>query len=130
MVRTVVLTQYRRVTDGRTDGIAVALAMRRAVKNIGYFTVIRITQGQGKCHHLTERIQLPIRLCVYFVSFSRSVHQSIWLRRLGDLIGNSPKGWRDEVLAVLTEIRLVTDTQTDNTIDREFVTSGKKIREF
>ena len=39
MLRAVVLTQYRRVTDGRTDeqtdGIAVAstaLAMRRAVK--------------------------------------------------------------------------------------------------
>ena len=40
VLRAVVLTQYRRVTDGRTDGqsdgIAVAstaLAMRRAVKN-------------------------------------------------------------------------------------------------
>ena len=35
VLRAVVLTQYRRVTDGRTDGIAVAstaLAMRRAVK--------------------------------------------------------------------------------------------------
>jgi len=34
MLRTVVLTQYRRVTDGQTDGIAVAstaLAKRRAV---------------------------------------------------------------------------------------------------
>ena len=37
MLRAVVLTQYRRVTDGRTDGIAVvstALAMRRAVKKL------------------------------------------------------------------------------------------------
>jgi len=35
VLRVVVLTQYRRVTDGRTDGIAVAstaLTMRRAVK--------------------------------------------------------------------------------------------------
>jgi len=35
VLRAVVLTQYRSVTDGRTDGIAVAstaLAMRRAVK--------------------------------------------------------------------------------------------------
>jgi len=39
VLRTVVLTQYRRVTDGQTDGIAVAiadystaLAERRAVK--------------------------------------------------------------------------------------------------
>jgi len=35
VLRAVVLTQYRRVTVGRTDGIAVAstaLAMRRAVK--------------------------------------------------------------------------------------------------
>ena len=35
VLRAVVLTQYRRVTDGQTDGIAVAstaLAMRRAVK--------------------------------------------------------------------------------------------------
>jgi len=36
VLRAVVLTQYRRVTDGQTDGIAVAstaLAKRRAVKN-------------------------------------------------------------------------------------------------
>ena len=36
-IRTVVLTQYRRVTDGQTDGIAVAstaLAMRCAVKTV------------------------------------------------------------------------------------------------
>ena len=35
VLRAVVLTQYRRVTDGQTDGIAMAsraLAMRRAVK--------------------------------------------------------------------------------------------------
>ena len=35
MLRAVVLTEYRRVTDGQTDGIAIAstaLAMRRAVK--------------------------------------------------------------------------------------------------
>jgi len=35
VLRAVVLTQYRRVTDGQTDGIAVAstaLAKRRAVK--------------------------------------------------------------------------------------------------
>ena len=35
VLRAVVLTQYRRVTDGQTDGIAIAstaLAMRRAVK--------------------------------------------------------------------------------------------------
>jgi len=36
MLRAVVLTQYRRVTDGWTDGITLAstaLAMQRAVKN-------------------------------------------------------------------------------------------------
>jgi len=36
VLRAVVLTQYRRVTDGKTDGIAVAstaLAKRRAVKS-------------------------------------------------------------------------------------------------
>jgi len=40
VLRAVVLTQYRRVTDGQTDGIAVAstaLAKRRAVKT-GQFT--------------------------------------------------------------------------------------------
>ena len=40
MLRAVVLTQYRRMRDGQTDGIAVAstaLAKRRAVKttNVG-----------------------------------------------------------------------------------------------
>ena len=37
VLRAVVLTPYRRVTDGQTDGIAVAstaLAMRRAVKKL------------------------------------------------------------------------------------------------
>jgi len=37
MLRAIVLTQYRRVTDGQTDGIAVAstaLAKQRTVKNV------------------------------------------------------------------------------------------------
>jgi len=41
VLRAVVLTQYRRVTDRRTDGIAVAstaLAMRHAVKTEACFT--------------------------------------------------------------------------------------------
>jgi len=46
MLRAVVLTEYRRVTDGQTDGIAVAstaLAKRRAV--IGLHGVDKGTTG-------------------------------------------------------------------------------------
>jgi len=49
VLRAVVLTQYRRVTDGQTDGIAIAnaalamLALRRAVKmNQGRITPCRL----------------------------------------------------------------------------------------
>ena len=58
MLRAVVLTQYRRVTDGRTDGIAVAstaLAMRRAVK-ISLLIGNSSTEEAGLDHHAKSLI--------------------------------------------------------------------------
>jgi len=55
MLRAVLLIQYRRVTDGQTDGIAVApysacnasiATLRRAVKNyeIGAFKIVQLSE--------------------------------------------------------------------------------------
>jgi len=64
VLRAVVLTQYRRVTDGRTDGIAVAstaLAMRRAVKRaifqatvLNYYRPMTV-QGVYREHRISQR---------------------------------------------------------------------------
>jgi len=81
MLRAVILTQYRRVTDGQTDGIAVAstaLAKRRAVKSesAAWFkkmSVLSLPYRESEVHNnkhfselaptaylaLTEKILLP-----------------------------------------------------------------------
>ena len=47
MLRAVVLTQYRRVTDGRTDGIAVAntAPAMRALRNASIARAVKIRSG-------------------------------------------------------------------------------------
>ena len=57
MLRAVVLTEYRRVTDGRTDGIAVAntaLALRRTLKTFDTGHAISHTLQVGR--HVTSRV--------------------------------------------------------------------------
>jgi len=61
------------------------------MQKMGWFGVVRGTQGHGQCHHSIERIRLPIRIS----GLSCSVVFVI-LR-----------------LAVLVELRLVTYRQTE-----------------
>ena len=80
VLRAVVLTQYRRVTDGQTEGIAVAsaaLAKRRAVKmrevflwdySIGYgchsvFVVLCIGGGEAGVRHSVVVCLCMIQMC-------------------------------------------------------------------
>ena len=74
VLRAVVLTQYRRVTDGQTDGIAVAstaLAKRRAVKNATNsrtsFSLRRFTKALAVIHRSPLGMHtVIIPILVYF----------------------------------------------------------------
>ena len=72
VLRAVVLTQYRHVTDGQTDGIAIAsaaLAMRRAVKtldqsiNVEDNASLKISYPLRRCYYLLSSLNLTEALC-------------------------------------------------------------------
>jgi len=79
VLRAVVLTQYRRVTDGRTDGIAVrstALAMRalrRAVKS-----QLHVHGVEKIRNYMTRAVMFFTFLTSHFLTFFKFFFQSFY----------------------------------------------------
>ena len=127
------------------------------MQKMGWFWVVRGTQGHGQCHHSIERIRLPIQKRNYAVILYRFRDIASYLLKVADdfnllyltgiwrpmenfakMFGNRKLESRYIVwcfsvipcLAVLVKLRLVTDRQTDRQTRRHSIASrGKKGRQ-